>query len=406
MKKSLLVLAFTVAALLSAQAELITVLTSGNRLLTIDSATPGTLTKPAVSVTGLASGDTLVGIDYRPATGVLYALGSAGSIYSIDANTGSATLAGPAGQFTLTGTRFGFDFNPTVDRLRIISDADQNLRVNPNNGALAATDGNIAFAPTDPNVGQNPNAVGAAYTNSFPGAAATVLYDIDSNLDILVAQDPANAGTLFTIGALGTDTSDVVGFDISPTSGVAYASFTTSAAPAGTSLYTVNLRSGAATASGSPALIAPADLLAESVVDIAAVADNGTRLRNISTRGRVGSGDDVLIAGFITRGRGPAGVAGTYIIRALGPSLSGMGLGTPLSDPIVTVYDSSGVALATNDDFSSSPDAAAITAAQLAPPDGVESAVRITLAPGAYTAVVTGKGGAAGVALVEVYEQP
>ena len=87
-------------------------------------------------------------------------------------------------------------------------------RLNPNNGALAATDGTLTYATGDPNAAANPNVVGSAYTNSFNGATTTTLYGIDSALDILVTQNPPNAGTLNTVGALGFNTSDAVGFDI------------------------------------------------------------------------------------------------------------------------------------------------------------------------------------------------
>ena len=93
MKKTVLsLLLFSAAAIVSSNAESIVALTSGNRLLTFDSATPGTVTK-TVAITGLTGGDTLLGIDFRPATGGLFALGSGGRIYSIDANTGAATVA-------------------------------------------------------------------------------------------------------------------------------------------------------------------------------------------------------------------------------------------------------------------------------------------------------------------------
>jgi hypothetical protein len=138
MNKTILsILAVGMASAMSIQAEPIFVLTSGNRLLTVDSATPGTVTK-TVPITGLQSGETLLGMDFRPATGQLYALGSTARIYLIDENTGvatvSSTLAADPADTTapfagLDGTRFGFDFNPTVDRLRVVSDTDQSLRM-------------------------------------------------------------------------------------------------------------------------------------------------------------------------------------------------------------------------------------------------------------------------------------
>ena len=410
LKTILTLIAFGIGTAMSLHAEPIFVLTSGNRLLTVDSATPGTVTK-TVPITGLQSGETLLGMDFRPATGQLYALGSTARIYVIDENTGvarvSSTLtADPADSsapFTgLSGTRFGFDFNPVVDRLRVVSDADQSLRINVMTGATT-TDGNLAYAASgDPNSGKNPNVVGSAYRNAFSGAAVTELYGIDSNADVLVTQEPPNAGTLNTDGPLGVDTTDLVGFDISGVSAQAYASLTTVAL---TNLYTINLDSGAATSLGL--LAGPVALGAESVVDIAALVNPGARLRNMSTRGRVDAGENILIGGLITRGGGPAGVAARYVVRAIGPSMAGQGVGTPLADPVITLFDKDSNVIATNDDFASSPDAAAITAAGLAPTNGKESAILITLPANAnYTAQVTSKDGSPGVALVEVYELP
>lgn len=188
-------------------------LTSTNTLIRFDSATPGAVTTIG-AITGLQAGEGLLGIDFRPANLLLYGLGSTSRLYTINTATGAATQVGSAGAFTLTGTSFGMDFNPTVDRIRVVSDADQNLRLNPNDGTLTATDGVLAYAGLDPNSSINPNVVGSAYTNNFAGATTTTLYGIDSNLDILVIQNPPNAGTLNTVGPLGFNVTDRVGFDI------------------------------------------------------------------------------------------------------------------------------------------------------------------------------------------------
>ena len=154
-------------------------------------------------------------------------------MYTINPTTGAATQVGAAGAFTLNGTAFGFDFNPVVDRIRVVSDVDQNFRLNPNDGTLVSADTALIYAAGDANAGQNPNVVGSAYTNNVAGAAATTLFGIDSNLDILVRQGStngtlisANSGQLFTVGALGVNTANLVGFDISGATGIAYASLT------------------------------------------------------------------------------------------------------------------------------------------------------------------------------------
>lgn len=390
MKKIILsILSLAAALALPCQAETIVALTSGNRLLFFDSATPGTVTK-LFTITTFTS-EALVAIDFRPATGDLYAVAASGRLYVLNLTSGAASIPN-ASPTALSGTRFGFDFNPTVDRIRVTSDAEQNIRLDPNNGTVAGTDNNLQFALTDVHAGANPNVVGSAYTNNFVGAGATVLYDIDSSVDKLLIQNPPNLGTLNTVGALGIDTTDNVGFDISPGTGIAYASLTVGGT---TGLYRIELASGAATLVGT---IADATVLAgETVVDIS--VPTPTRLLNIAARGRVGLGDDVLIGGFINRG------GGRVLVRAIGPSLAAFGVPDPLPDPVLTVRDINGVVLATNDDWQSS-QGADITATGLAPTNAAESAVLASLPAGNYTGVVSGKGTATGVALVEIYQLP
>jgi hypothetical protein len=394
LKKSCLSVTVLVAALLaSAQAEPIIALTTSNQLLTFDSVTPATITK-SVTVSGLAGAEFLVGIDFRPGTGRLYGLTNMSRLYLINSDNGDATVVGSSGAFTLSGTRFGVDFNPVVDLVRVTSDADQNIRLNPNTGALTATDTPLQYATADSHVGANPNVVGSAYTNNFSTAGTTILYGIDSGFDILVIQNPPNGGTLTTVGALGVDTTDNVGFDISGTSGILYASLTVGGT---TGLYTINQLSGAATLVGT---IADAGTLGgASVIDIAAGVLPSSKLLNISTRGRVAPGEDVLIAGFITR----SGVSSRYLLRALGPSLSGSGVTAPLADPVLTLYDNNGAVIATNDNWLTG-QASDVSAAGLGLTNVAESAIIAILTPNTYTAIVSGKGGATGIAVVEVYQ--
>jgi hypothetical protein len=263
---ALIALALVAAITSTAQAALIfaiapTAVAPGSSLLTFDSATPGTVTAP-LAVTGLQAGEFLLGIDFRPANGQLYGLGSTSRLYNIDPATGAATQLGSAGAFTLSGTSFGFDFNPTVDRIRVVSNTGQNLRLNPNDGTLTATDTALAYDnttadgdPIDPNAGATPFVVGAAYANNVNGAATTTLFGIDSSLDILLTQNPPNAGVLNTIGALGFNTGDRVGFDILTTGGVGGTdtAFASLAFPASSTsqLFSINLTSGSATLVGT-----------------------------------------------------------------------------------------------------------------------------------------------------------
>ncbi len=124
-----------------------------------------------------------------------------------------------------------------------------------------------------------------------------------------------------------------------------------------------------------------------------------TRLVNLSTRGRIGTGDEVLIGGLIVRG----GLPKKVIVRALGPSLSGSVPGA-LADPTLEMYDSSGTLIAANDNWSTSPQRAEIIASTVPPSNSLESAVVVSIPPGAYTAIVRGVNDTSGVGLVEVYD--
>src|SRR6266540_3031579 len=126
----------------------------------------------------------------------------------------------------------------------------------------------------------------------------------------------------------------------------------------------------------------------------------GPQALNLSTRGLVSVGDNVLIGGFIVTGPGPKSV----VLRALGPSLSGFGLSGVLADPVLKVYDSSRTLIATNDNWQDDIGAAYIMQNGLAPGNPSESATLQTLAPGAYTVIVNGKDPTPGIGLVELYD--
>ena len=164
----------------------------------------------SVQISGLQSGEKLLAIDFRPATGQLYGIGSTSRIYVIDQATGAARMIGTT-PFTpaLAGNIAGFDFNPTVDRIRLVTNNGQNLRLNPETGAVVSVDGNINIA------GQpGPMLAGVAYENSVAGAATTVLYAIDLASKNLFRINPPNAGTLEVIGSLGLNISGEGGYDI------------------------------------------------------------------------------------------------------------------------------------------------------------------------------------------------
>ena len=170
-------------------------------------------------MTGLATGENILGLDTRPADNAQYLLGSSGRLYTVNATTGAATLRSTLSAdatdatlpFTaLDGAQFGVDFNPVPDRLRVVSNTGQNLRINVDTGATT----------TDTVLNPAGSAVtSAAYTNSFAGTGTTTLFGVDTTGDRLVIQGlPSgnpNSGDLQAVGALGAgDVQAVGGFDI------------------------------------------------------------------------------------------------------------------------------------------------------------------------------------------------
>ncbi len=123
-----------------------------------------------------------------------------------------------------------------------------------------------------------------------------------------------------------------------------------------------------------------------------------SQLANISTRGLVQTGDDVLIGGLIIQGEADT----TVLVRAIGPTLADAGVDGALADPLLELHDKNGVLITTNEDWKDSQQTE-IEATGLAPENDSEAAILATLSPDNYTAIVKGSGGTTGVALVEVY---
>jgi hypothetical protein len=140
-------------------------------------------------------------------------------------------------------------------------------------------------------------------------------------------------------------------------------------------------------------------LTGTGLIELYDLHTSGGRAGNISTRGPV-SGDQVLIGGFIVGGNQTKDV----VVRAIGPSLSGVGISNPLSDPKVELRDASGSLVTSNDNWGTGPNAAQIQSEHLAPTNDAESAFQVTLNPGTYTAIVRSANGSGGVALVEIYD--
>ena len=230
----------------AASAELVYGVTSGQSLVSFNSAAPGTILSN-VALSGMQPSETIRGIDFRPSTGQLFALGSSSRLYTVNTTTGAATLVGP-GSFTpaLTASQYGFDFNPTIDRIRVVGSDTQNTVLNPTTGGGTAATPTF-YAAGDPNQGAMPMIVGSAYDRNFVGGVTSQLYGIDANLNILVRQ-ANSAGTLNTVGALGVDFGADVGFDIAP-GGTAFASNRVAFAPQ-THFFTINLATGQASLAG------------------------------------------------------------------------------------------------------------------------------------------------------------
>lgn len=239
--------------------DLLVGLTVDNRLLSFSSDDPSVLTR-SVAITGLQAGETVLAIDLRPSNGLLYGLGSSNRVYVFDAATGAATFSVAMSGAALNGLAFGIDFNPVADSaglpsLRVVSDAEQNLRIDVATGAVTVDSPLLAGVPPG---SVNPTIGGSAYSNNVVGAMTTTLYNIDYNFDRLVIQSPPNEGRLMRVGELlplsppptGADlTTDLLGFDISGETGIAYASLTLPGAIE-SQLYTIELTTGRATLLG------------------------------------------------------------------------------------------------------------------------------------------------------------
>ena len=253
---------------------------SAGQLLRFNTASPGTTTP--VAITGVTPGELLVGIDFRPQTGQLYALGvnasaNIGTLYLVDPQTGTATAVGAAGSIAFvdgsgtlidlpTANAYGMDFNPTVDRIRITTDTGLNFRINPNNGAPVDGDTAVPGVNPDGSISGGSTGVSAnAYTNSYGQltGGVTTLYTLDSVSNSLFIQNPPNTGTqtaqvAVKLGGSTLDFTSVNGFDIpagvtvstanSPATGFGFAGLTVGGV---SSLYMINLVSGEATNLGA-----------------------------------------------------------------------------------------------------------------------------------------------------------
>ncbi|MGF7159221.1 hypothetical protein FHS85_000840 [Rhodoligotrophos appendicifer] len=259
MKTALMALTLVgvVSGATQAQAQSVAALVADNMIAIVD-AKAMTLGEPK-TVSGVEG--MIVGIDVRPADGMLYALFSDGTVATIDVETGKATSKSKLDTMLTPGTKGTVDFNPVADRLRVMGSDGVNLRANVDDGKVTK-DGKLAFADSDMHKGEQPNIVAGAYTNSMKGAKETALYDIDATIGGLIKQAPPNDGVLNAVGKLGV-TGDVFAFDI-----VTMADGTNAAwLMAGDGLHKVDLKTGKAT------LVGPIAGATTPVRDIAILPD-------------------------------------------------------------------------------------------------------------------------------------
>lgn len=251
-------------------------------LFTFSLRSPNTITTP-VAVTGLAMGDELLGIDVRPATGELYGFvrnGTDGKLYTIDPDSGAASLEsslsnadamGAALVFD-AGKNYSIDFNPAADRLRIVSSGigdGENYRINVDTGATiieseridAALGGDPAGGDLQPDAGAptpataNFSVAQIAYTRNFSSTIRptppTKMFDIDSTNSTLLQQLPPNTGLLRQIGAIGGGLDNFAGFDVVGGDDGARVIAGRVGVTGPYSLFDINLSTGAATAAGA-----------------------------------------------------------------------------------------------------------------------------------------------------------
>ena len=323
---------------------------SGNGTQLVRFNTAATTAPVGIDISGVAGGEQLVGIDFRPGTGLLYGLGvnstnNTGTLYQIDPQTAIAMAVGAFNQIAFVdagGTAidlppasagYGVDFNPLADLLRVVTGSGLNFRVNPVTGA--PVDGNLNNSTTPP-AGVNPDgpingatgsASGTAYTNSFAGAAATTQYTLDAATNRLFIQNPSNAGTLavgtaVTVGGQPLDFSATTGFDIpagvqtassgTPTNGVGYAALSS---VTGNRLYALNLSTGAATDLGA---VGASQALAGLTV-----ADGPTGSIAFSTISYIASRAAGSATITLTRTGGTAGTATVQVIAFGGTAVAG-----------------------------------------------------------------------------------
>jgi hypothetical protein len=234
--------AFAAAMLVPASAGAGTILglVDGKTIVMIDPANWKVTGK--ADVKGAAN---LLGIDVRPADGMLYGVTSDGNIVTVDPKTGQATQKSKLSETVKAGVMVTVDFNPVADRLRVMGSDGTSHRVNVDDGKVTV-DGSHKFKDGDAAAGKTAKVTAGAYSNSFKGTTATALYNVDESTGALVSQAPPNDGVLNTIGSLGIKISGPVAFNIISAKADDNAAWLVTDGAA----YTVDLKTGKATMAG------------------------------------------------------------------------------------------------------------------------------------------------------------
>lgn len=220
----------------AARADTVAALVGDDTIVLIDTQTK--TAAPPVKLSGISG--TVLGIDVRPADGLLYALVSDGAIVTVDPKSGKASAKSKLNTMLPAGAAATVDFNPMADRLRVIGTDGTNLRANVDDGKVT-TDKPLVFAESDAMKGKTPKVIAGAYTNSVKGTKETALYDIDASGSLL-KQAPPNDGVLNTIGAHGV-TGESIAFDIAPEAGGGNSAWLIS----GSKVFKIDLATGKAT---------------------------------------------------------------------------------------------------------------------------------------------------------------
>ncbi|HET9579460.1 MAG TPA: hypothetical protein VFP44_16635 [Usitatibacter sp.] len=314
----------------------------------------------------------------------------------------------------------------SVGSLAAGASAQLTIVVQPSSGGTITNDVSISAAETDPAAANNATSVSVTINGAPAPGTGNTLLGLSTRMDVLTGDNVLIGGfviggaspktvvvrargpSLGVAGALGDPTLTLVPADGStPITNDDWGSAANAAqvqasgfapADAKESAILVTLNPGAYTAIVSGV----GNTTGVAIVEIFEVDHPEVPLSAISTRGDVLTGDNVMIGGFIIPGSAPR----TVVVRARGPSLASSGVAGALADPTLTLVPADGSTPITNDDWGSAANAAQLQASGFAPADAKESAILVTLNPGAYTAVVSGVGGATGVSIVEIFAVP